>query len=278
MPLIRLYIRVLRLLRAEARLGWSLAIASLALAAAQFADPVLFGRIIDTLVRSEKQGAAPASSDLLPLIAAWIAFALFTIVCGSLTALYADRLAHRRRHAVMTDYFEHILQLPLSYHGETHSGRLLKVMLAGTDSLWWLWLSFFREHLTASVALFVLLPLSLFLNWRLAMLLIALCVVFTILTALVVRKAEGLQKSVEGHYSDLAERTSDALGNVSLVQSFTRVEAEVAALRGVVARLLGAQMPVLSWWALAAVLTRAATTLTLLSIFVVGIGLYLKGL
>src|SRR5438093_10329271 len=49
------------------------------------------------------------------------------------------------------------------------------------------------------------------------------------------------------------------------------------ALRDVVARLLGAQMPVLGWWALAAVLTRAATTLTLLSIFVVGIGLYVRG-
>src|SRR5882672_10575981 len=106
MPLIRLYIRVLRLLGSEARLGWSLAIANLALAAAQFADPVLFGRIIDTLVRSEKQGAAPASSDLLPLIAAWVAFGLFTIICGAVTALYSDRLAHRHRHAVLTDYFE----------------------------------------------------------------------------------------------------------------------------------------------------------------------------
>jgi ATP-binding cassette subfamily B protein len=103
-------------------------------------------------------------------------------------------------------------------------------------------------------------------------------VVFTVLTALVVRKAEGLQSSIERHYSDLAERTSDALGNVPLVQSFTRVEAEVMALRDVIARLLGAQMPVLGWWATAAVITRASTTLTLLSIFIVGIGLYVRGL
>jgi ATP-binding cassette subfamily B protein len=135
-----------------------------------------------------------------------------------------------------------------------------------------------REHLIAFVSLFVLLPLSVFLNWRLALLLIGLCVVFTALTALVIRKAEGLQSSVEGHYSSLAERTSDALGNVALVQSYTRVEAEVAALREVVGRLLGAQMPVLSWWAVAAVLTRASTTLTMLAIFLVGIGLHMRGL
>ena len=276
--LLHLYVRVLRLLGSETRLGWLLAVASLALAIAQFAEPVLFGRIIDALARAQAGGAPPARADLVPLLAAWAGFGLFTIVCGALTALNADRLAHRRRHAVLTEYFEHILQLPLSYHGGTHSGRLLKVMLAGTDSLWWLWLAFFREHLIAFVSLFVLLPLSVFLNWRLALILIALCVVFTALTMLVLRKAEGLQSSVERHYSSLAERTSDALGNVALVQSYTRVEAEVAALRAVVGRLLGAQLPVLSWWAVAAVLTRASTTLTMLSIFLVGIGLHVQGL
>jgi len=40
------------------------------------------------------------------------------------------------------------------------------------------------------VSLLVLLPLSLMLNWRLALLLIVLCVVFAGLTALVLRKAE----------------------------------------------------------------------------------------
>jgi ATP-binding cassette subfamily B protein len=276
--LFRLYLRVLGLLGPEARVGWLLALASLGLAVAQFAEPVLFGRIIDALARAQAGGTAPARTTLAPLLGAWAGFGLFTIVCGALAALNADRLAHRRRHAVLTDYFEHILQLPLSYHGGVHSGRLLKVMLAGTDSLWWLWLAFFREHLIAFVSLFVLLPLSVFLNWRLALLLIALCVVFTALTTLVIRKAEGLQSSVEGHYSSLAERTSDALGNVALVQSYTRVEAEVTALREVVGRLLGAQMPVLSWWAVAAVLTRASTTLTMLAIFLVGIGLHVQGL
>src|SRR6185369_2872787 len=276
--LFRLYLRVLRQLGPEARLGRLLAIANLGLAAAQFAEPVLFGRIIDALARAQAAGVAPARGDLAPLLGAWAGFGLFTIVCGALAALHADRLAHRRRHAVLTEYFEHILQLPLSYHGGTHSGRLLKVMLAGTDSLWWLWLAFFREHLLAFISLFILLPLSVFLNWRLALLLIGLCVVFSALTTLVVRKAESLQRTVEGHYSSLAERTSDALGNVALVQSFTRVEAEVAALREVVGRLLGAQLPVLSWWAVAAVLTRASTTLTMISIFLVGIGLHVQGL
>jgi ATP-binding cassette, subfamily B, beta-glucan exporter len=279
MNLFRLYGRVLLLLGPEARLGWFLAFANLALSAAMFAEPVLFGRIIDALAGSQKAGAEPLTFNaLLPLLLAWAGFGLFTILCGVFIALHADRLSHRRRQAVLSDYFEHVLQLPLAYHGGSHSGRLMKVMLTGTDSLWGLWLSFFRENLAALVSLIILLPLSLYLNWRLASLLIVLCTVFAALTTFVLRKTGELQASVEKYYSDLAERASDALGNVALVQSFARIEAEVMGLRMVVERLLGAQMPVLSWWAIMTVLTRASTTITLLAIFVVGTWLFFQGL
>ena len=170
------------------------------------------------------------------------------------------------------------MQLPLTFHTGTHSGRLMKVMLNGTDALWRLWLGFFREHFAAIMSLVVLLPLSLYINWRLAILLFALCVVFTVLTTLVVRKTYGMQSEVEPHYSDLSARASDALGNVALVQSFVRVDAEVQGLRFVADKLLAAQMPVLSWWALVTVITRASTTITILAIFTVGIALHEQGL
>src|SRR5882762_965020 len=277
MSMLRLYTRVLELLGKEARLGWILAAANLLLAGAQFAEPVLFGRIVDVL--SGKPSTGPlASSSAWPLLAAWAAFGLFTILCSASVALHADRLAHRQRQAVLTDYFEHIMQLPLTFHTGTHSGRLMKVMLNGTDSLWRLWLGFFREHFSAILSLLVLLPLALYLNWRLSVLLFALCVVFTVLTTLVVRKTYGMQSEVEAHYSDLSARASDALGNVALVQSFVRIGAEVQGLRFVADKLLAVQMPVLSWWALVTVITRASTTITVLAIFTVGIALHEQGL
>ena len=226
MSFLRLYVRVLENLGPDRRLGWLLAIANVALAMALFAEPVLFGRVVDTLTRAAANDGS-AWAGLWRLLLLWIGFGLFTIVCGTLVALYADRLAHRRRLAVLTDYFEHVLQLPMVYHGQVHSGRLMKIMLQGTDALWALWLSFFREHFAAFVALLILLPLSLVLNWRLALLLMALCAIFAVLTSIVMRKTQEMQSSVERHYSDLAERASDALSNVALVQGFARVEAEV---------------------------------------------------
>ena len=115
----RLYIRVLELLGKEARLGLILAFANLILAGAQFAEPVLFGRIVDVLSSSQPGASA------WPLLLAWVAFGLFTIVAGAGVALNADRLAHRRRQVVLSSYFEHILQLPLTFHSGTHSGRLM---------------------------------------------------------------------------------------------------------------------------------------------------------
>jgi glucan exporter ATP-binding protein len=103
-------------------------------------------------------------------------------------------------------------------------------------------------------------------------------VVFTVLTTLVVRKTYGMQSEVEAHYSDLSARASDALGNVALVQSFVRIDAEVQGLRFVADKLLAVQMPVLSWWALVTVITRASTTITVLAIFTVGIALHAQGL
>jgi ATP-binding cassette, subfamily B, beta-glucan exporter len=278
MSFLRTYLRVLDLLAPEARLAGTLALANIALAVAQFVEPVLFGHIIDALSGALPAGIGPAARVLAPLIGAWVGFGMFIIVAAALVAWFADRLAHGRRNLVLADFFEHVLQLPLAYHAEAHSGRQLKIMLTGTDTLWWLWVSFFREHFAAFIFIAVLLPTSLVLNWRLALPLLVLCVAFTVLTVVVMHKADAMQRAVERHYSDLAETAADTLGNVAVVQSFARIELEVSALKGLVNSLLRAQMPVLSWWAVAAVLTRTAVTLTLLTILLVGTYLKLVGL
>lgn len=278
MSILSIYWRALSFLGHEKKLAIILAFANLALAIAQFAEPVLFGRVIDRLTTAQSGSQPLTFVDLTPLLAAWAGFGLFSIVAGVLVALNADRLAHRRRVAVMALYFEHVLHLPLSFHSAVHSGRLLKVMLEGASGMFGLWLSFFRENCASLAALTILLPLSLTLNWRLGGMLIVLVFAFGLLTNFVLRRTQSLQETVERHNSNLAERASDALGNVAVIQSFTRIGIEAGALRQITNAALAAQMPVLTWWAFASVGARASATLTLLSIFVLGAWLNLKGL
>ena len=271
----RIYGRVLGALRPDAGMALVLVLANIALAAAQFAEPMLFGRIIDRLTGP---GRNATWAGVLPLGTAWGAFGLFVIGCAAVVALQADRLSHRRRLGIMATFFEHVLHLPIGFHNATHSGRLLKVMLEGANGMSGLWLSFFRDHCAALVSLGLLMPLSLVFNWQLGSLLVALVLAFGALSAVVLRKTEGLQGQVEHYQTAFAERAADALGNVPVIQSFTQVEAEARAMRDLIDRLLRAQWPVLSWWAFAAVATRAASTLTILAIFALGLALHFQGL
>lgn len=278
MSFFRLYARVITLLRDHARVAFILAVANVVLVGAQFAEPVLFGRIIDWLTQGEARHRPPTLADLSPMIAAWIGFAVLSIAASMFVSLQADRLAHRQRVATMARYFEHVLHLPLSFHATTHSGRSLKVMIESANGLFMIYLTFFRESFAGFVSILVLLPLALVLNWRLGLLLVGLMAVFFCLIYYVRRRTETLQSDVERHNTSVAERASDALSNVPVIQSFTRIDSEATAMRGLTHRLLSAQLPVLTWWALAVIGARAAATITLLVIFVFGTSLYLRGL
>lgn len=272
-----LYRRVFALLGNDRFTAYGLMLANILLVGALLAEPILFGRVIDALSQlGNRSGDASQNvwTAVTPLLITWVAFGLFSIVCSALIALYADRLSHHRRHVVLRDYFEHVLQLPAHHRHTQHSGRLMKIMLQGTDALWALWLGFFRDYFAAFVAVVVLMPVAFYLNPVMASLLVVLCLVFVFMTKFILRKTDRLQQAVESHYSDMAEHVADSLGNVALIQSFARVREEVDKLRHLSHQVVGAQFPALSWWALINILTRSATTLTVLAMLTLGLWLF----
>ena len=278
MSFLRLYARVLGLLRPVIGMALALAAGNVALAFTLFAEPLLFGKVIDRLAGAQGAGKVPQWGEIGPWLALWAGFGLFSIFAGVTVSLYADRLAHRRRVAAMADFFEHVVNLPLSYHAEAHTGRQLKVMIEGSSAMFDVWLAFFREHCAGFVALFVLLPMTLFVNWRLGAILIVLVLIFAVAMNIVVRRTDTRQELAGELRSNLAERVSDVLGNLPVIQSFGRIEDESRGLRALGDRLLAAQLPVLTWWAIASVATRASSTLSLLAILVVGVWLDIRGL
>jgi ATP-binding cassette subfamily B protein len=277
MRFVRIYVRVLRLLWPERWLSVALIAGNFGIAGIGFLEPILFGRVIDVLATSAARSAQENWSETIRLLGLWSVVGVIGIVSGILVALHADRLAHRRRLAAVALYFEHVLSLPAAFHQREHSGRMLKVMLTGSYSLFGLWLSFFREHLSTFIAVLVLPPIALYMNWKMALLLIALLVVFTVVNYLVINKTWRAQAAVEDYNSELAARAGDALGNVMLVQSFVRLALETREMGAVIQRLLAAQFPVLNFWALVAVFSRMASTITVIGIFVLGSYLYFQG-
>lgn len=264
----QVYRRAIGLLSPEDNLAWSLAIASVAIACIQLAEPILFGRVVDALTQG---GAA------FPIIMLWAGLGLFGILANVVLAVYADRLAHRRRLATISDSFEWAITLPASYHAERGSGTAVRTILAGSNALFWLWLGALREQLTAIAGILMLIPAALSLDWRMALILGALAATYTVLNVVVMRKTSAGQAEVESHDFNVSGRVGDVVGNVTVVQSYARLAAEASAMRDLTQRLLQAQYPVLTWWGLLAVLQRAAGTLTMVAVFAVGAVLAQRG-
>jgi ATP-binding cassette, subfamily B, beta-glucan exporter len=270
MPVLQVYMRVIALLAPEKGLASMLAAANLGLAGILLVEPWLFGRVIDSLV-AQSHGLA------WRYIALWAGFGLLGIVASVWVALQSDRLAHRRRLAAITQFFEHAVGLPLAFHGEHHTGRLLRIMHSASTSLFLIWLGFLREHLATLLSILVMVPLALSINWKLALLMSGLMTSFALFNGLAMRRTHQAQDKVERLHQEVAERTGDVLSNAQIVQSFNRHEDEVADIRALTQKVLAAQYPVLRGWAWLSVATRSASTLTMVAIFLLGASLNGRG-
>jgi ATP-binding cassette subfamily B protein len=268
--ILRIYLRVIGLLAPEKWLAITLALANLSLAGVYFLEPWLFGRVVDAL-------AAKGHHDAWRLIGWWAAVGIGGVIASVWISLYADRLSHRRRLAAITQFFEHAIALPLSFHGQHHTGRLLRIMHGGTSNLFSLWLGFFREHLATLLSILVMVPFALHMNWKLALLMIGLMVAFALSNTIAMRRTLKAQGEVEELHHEITERAGDVLGNVLVVQSYARLATEVAAIREMTRRVLDAQYPVLRGWAWLTVANRASSTLTVVAIFALGAELNSSG-
>ena len=277
MMFLRTYLRALATLRQHAWVAGILVLANLLVAGLQFVDPLLFGRVVELLTRSSTMTTDQLWQEGGTLLGIWAAVGIAGIGASIVSTLHAERMAHRMRLMAMARYFGHVLHLPPEFHGDAHSGRLVKTMIGGADSLFWLWLSFFRDQLATFVAALVLLPLTVFLNWRLALVLIALTLLFCIATVLVITHTEEGQARAQRWQIQLAGTAQDALANVIVMQSFTRLAAEQSLFREIVQKVIQHQFPVLNWWAVVGVMTRAACTITVIAIVVYGTVLHLRG-
>lgn len=261
MNLIRLYARAIGMLAAERWIAIALAAASVSIGLVQLAEPILFGRIIDSLSRKEV-----ATS----IIVLWALLGLFGITSSAAVAVFADRLAHRRHLVSMAEAFDHAMTLPIAYHAGRGSGAVVRSILQGTDALFWLWLGAMREQLTAVVGIVLLVPTAVSLDVRMAAILGFLAVAYVVTSAIVMRKTRSGQANVERYNSAVFGRVGDVLSNVSVVQSFTRLKAESQEMRNVMSDLLAAQYPVLTWWGVLAVLQRSAATITMVAVLATG--------
>lgn len=252
----------------RATAGDLLALAGSATAALQVIEPLLFGHAINALSRG---------NNPLAYVAFWCLLSLSGFGASVMISLSADRLAHRRRLGTMAAFAEHLLALPPAYHQGARSGRLMRIMISGCETLFSFWLPLLREQVINAMILTLLVPVAIWTNWRLSLVLVALMIVYTAVNLLVIRRTSSGQAAVESRFTDLSGQLGDLLGNVTVLQSFLAVPGELRSIHGSLTDLLARQYPVLNWWALMSVLTRGASSFSIVAIFAIGTWLAGRG-
>jgi len=267
-PLIKTYLRALSYLKAEKRAFFCICAANIVLAVITIAEPVLFGHVIDAIANK---------TGIFKTLGFWVGFGAFNITAYVLVARGADRLAHRRRLAVVEQSYEKIISMPLSWHQKRGTSNSLHTLIRAGDSLFAIWLEFMRQHLSTIIALIVLIPTAIHMDTRLSMVLCVLGILYIMIARLVMRKTKDGQTAVEKHHHELLDHITDSINNVAVVQGYNRIHQESQALRDKSAELLGAQNPVLNWWALASGLNRMASTISMVVVLLLGAFLVTKG-
>ena len=268
MSLFQVYSRALSYLAVYRFRVGAVVLANVVLAVIAIAEPILFGRIID---------AISSKGEVTPLLMMWAGFGLFNTVAFVLVAREADRLAHGRRASLLTEAFGRIISMPLSWHSQRGTSNALHTLLRACETLFGLWLEFMRTHLATAVALVLLIPTAFSMDVRLSLVLLVLGALYVVIGKVVMNRTREGQASVENHYHTVFSHVSDSISNVSVVHSYNRIEAETRELKRFAERLINAQFPVLDWWALASALNRIASTISMMTILVIGTVLVQRG-
>ncbi|MGH6859627.1 MAG: glucan ABC transporter ATP-binding protein/ permease [Phyllobacterium sp.] len=261
MSLLNIYWKSLQYLGAEKRATVFICLANIALALTMVVEPWLLGRVIQ---------AISTKSAILPALSILASVGLFHIGANVLVSREADRLAHRRKLAVLTESYNRVISMPLAWHHQRGTSNALHTLLRAVETLFGLWLEFMRTHLATAVGLLFLFPLALSQDWRLTSVLVVLGVLYLIVGRIVTSRTKDGQAQVERHHITAFGHVSDSMGNISVLQSYHRVEEETRALQSYAKQLLDSQYPVLNWWALASGINRMASTISMIVVLLLG--------
>ncbi len=272
----KLYLRTLSAVsnRFHARL---LLCGSVIYVALSLLEPIFFREIIDVLVGYEA-GKPHSFAPLARVLGIWAGVGVLLLLVSSAVSLGADRMAHRSFHLLRRRYFDHAMQLSLRFHADTQGGKSLKKFTRGSDAIFWVQLEFYRRIFSNILIVLFLLPLCLWLNWYLGLTMIVFVILFLAVALPVMIRTNRKQSQIEDYYTQESGQVGDALGNVAIVKSFTRISHELERFRSSQKNILSLQLPLLNWWAFLVVLARIAHTLIFLSIFCVGSLLYFRDL
>lgn len=243
--MITIILRVIKLLKTENKIIYTLVLMNFLFAVLVLVEPVIYWKIIDTLINFSKQ---QDYTLLYNNILFWVIIGLWIIVVKLIFSIISDRLWHRQLHRNYMSFFNHVLNLSFRFHANSASWKLVKKITKWWDSMFMVWLEIFRRVLFNIFIIIILAPLMIYFNLELGLFVVAFWFILGWIAFYLAVKTFKRQDEIEQYYTEISSLFWDAFSNISIVKSFTLINRKISELKLISNKVLTKQYPILYFW------------------------------
>jgi len=240
-------IRTLKLLCERKLMVFFLSFSNLIYAGLILVEPVFFREIIDILIATTEMNRS-TQAKLIMTLAMWICVWVFTISIRLFVSVYSDRLAHEEFNKNVFSFYKHVQKLSMRFHLDSDSWQLVKKITKGTDWIFEMQLNTFRRAIPNIMILILLIPVVLFLNFKLWLFLVIAGFLSATASLFLATITFSKQEAIENIYSWMSSHYGDTFSNIQIVKSYSLWLFKNKQLKQKTDLRLNKQYPIVNWW------------------------------
>jgi len=160
-------------------------------------------------------------SSLTKIVLAWIGVAFGARIFKNLQTYFVNTVADRIGINVLEHAYNHVLQLPMSYHSREKGGELFRKMTKARDDITALFQVMFDKVFQNSFSIIVVFAIVFWKAWRIGIALFGFIPLFFFVTWLFTKRIKKTQIEINKINENLYGSSFEAISHVELVKAFS---------------------------------------------------------
>lgn len=196
-------------------------------------EPFFFATIISKYLAQPQSfpSAAIFFHSLTGIVLVWVAVAFGARTFKNLQTYYVNTVADRIGIRVLENAYNHVLQLPMSYHSRQKGGELFRKLSKARDDVTALFQVLFDKIFQNSFSILVVFIIVFWKAWQIGIALFGFIPLFFIVTWLFTRRIKKTQIEINKINENLFGSSFEAITHVELVKAFSSEKKEEENLR-----------------------------------------------
>ncbi len=263
------YLRTLNFLKTQKIRTITIIGLAFALSILSLLEPFFFKEIIDSLTIDK-------GDSISKLFLIWGVIVLANILIQTSSAYLSSFTAHRIYCDLWKNSLDKILNLSVNFFQGSKVGSIMRNFERGIDNVYYVHLEFFRHILASLFIIIILVPVLIFLNFKMALLILLTVPLLALFVSFGVKKAIKTQKIADEKWSSLSGLAYDSASNISLIQSFTLNNSILKKVDNLVKTAFSKQIANVKWWSFVMGVSKSAGLILNILVFLMGSHLFMQ--